>query len=114
MMKMTSTDVSFNRLVRYNSISRVKPEQLTIGEKYLLQKLERVQTRYGTSVVATIFVQETGSMILYLPRRFDQQLSNAAITEINNTGPYELEYLGPCSWDNGWRSHNYRLVYANK
>lgn len=83
-----------NNLVSSDLPEQIQVRELTDTEGYKIEKLRRVQTKYGRSLVATVLVGDQ-KRSTFLPKRYDVQLSEADIEEINSSQKYRIVCLNP-------------------
>jgi hypothetical protein len=72
-------------------------DNLQVEVKNLIFRAERVNTRYGPSIVLTLRAPESRRYKVYLPRRYCALVTDDVITAINqNHAVLYLVYMGTC------------------
>ena len=75
----------------------VRISSLDIGERYPILHVERLETKYGTSVRLTIRESTDNIIKVFLSRRYSMVFSEDDITAIiDKTLLYHLTYKGKC------------------
>lgn len=80
-------------------VERRKLSALTVGKIYLIKKIIFVTTRYGKSIVVTLY-DRTHDVTFesFLPKRVAETMTNEAVESMNNSSDrYTLTYLGQSS-----------------
>ena len=91
---LTEINNMINKDVEF--VERRKFTTLTIGKIYLIKKIIFVTTRYGKSIVVTLY-DRTDDVIFesFLPKRVVESMTNEAVESMNNSSDrYTLTYLG--------------------
>lgn len=85
---MINKDVEF--------IERRKLSALTVGEPYMLKKISLITTRYGKSIVVTLYDRTHDvTFETFLPKRVTETLSEDIVESMGKlSDKYTLTYLG--------------------
>ena len=93
---MNNLRTVLNDINRYSAAFSTSVGNLTINEKYKVERLEKVTTKYGPSVIA--YISKGGDTLwkLYLPKKFVNSFDAEFITNFNKheVGELYLTYKG--------------------
>lgn len=80
-------------------MERRKISSLDVGKIYVIKKILFVPTRFGKSIIATLFdSSDNVTFQAFLPKRVVEMLSEDTIKMMNNSdGKYTITYLGQSS-----------------
>lgn len=67
---MNQLRTQLNDINRYSAAVNISIGKLTINEKYKVERLEKVTTKYGPSVIAFLTKGDDVLYKVYLPRKF--------------------------------------------
>lgn len=73
-------------LEKYEGPQKVSCKDLTAYKGYPITSMKRVDTKYGSSIVAEIIMPGGEAAITFLPQRFAAQLTNQQIERFNKGG----------------------------
>jgi hypothetical protein len=86
-----------------SSCQTVEVSSLTKDKPYLIEHVERVQTRYGEAILLTLRESPVSFVKLFLPKRYGVQFSEANITSINERSvSLSIKYMGTCPDSNSY------------
>lgn len=92
---LTEINNLINRDVEF--VKARKFSTLTVGKIYLIKKINIVPTRYGKSVVVTLYDRTHDSTFhSFLPKHVVETLTDEVVQSMNNDR-YTLTYLGKSS-----------------
>jgi hypothetical protein len=78
---------SSSQTVKFSSLPKNKP--------YLNEHIEKVQTRYGETILLTLRESALSRVKIFLPKRYGVQFTEANITSINEKSVLlSLKYMG--------------------
>ena len=87
----------FESVTCASSASIVKIDSLKTNHGYLITHVEKVGTRFGPSVLATINESEQAAVKVFIPKRYSSVFRDTEIDEINNSKiRLFLIYKGKC------------------
>jgi hypothetical protein len=66
-----------------SSCQTVKISSLTKDKPYLIEHVERIQTRYGEAILLTLRESPASFVKIFLPKRYGVQFSEDNISSIN-------------------------------
>lgn len=96
LQKKMSLTSKLSQLEHAPRLPRVSTKELICEGGYLIGDVRRVETRYGTSIVVEInFSPEKPQAIVYLPPRFNAELTDDDLQEIKN-GNFKIKCTGVC------------------
>jgi hypothetical protein len=86
-----------------SSCQTVKDSSLTVDKTYLIEHVERVQTRYGEAILLTLRESQRSYLKIFLPKLYGVLFSEANITSINERSiSPSLKYMGTCPDSNSY------------
>ena len=85
-------DIDFLQDINATFLERRKINELGVGETYVVEHLERITTKYGPSLLATLD-DEGDRFKVFLPKRFNNKFTDKRIKYVNKN-TLHLEYLG--------------------
>jgi len=82
----------------FNYLERKKISSLKINEAYLIRKLVPMVTRFGKTILATLY-DKTDDVVFetFLPKRIAEIITENNINIMNSSHKYTLTYLGQSS-----------------
>lgn len=92
--------------VVFNPIRRIRAADLTIGQKYPIRRLDRVDSKFGEAILASIMFEDEHCQI-YLPQYFTRRYSDDQLYNMS-CDLYDLIYEGPLG-----RSHKFQIRERN-
>ena len=88
-----------NAVNSFKYLERKKVEELETGKSYLIEQVERITTKYGDAITATLrgpvqdAPQSSPQFKVFLPKRFLTRLSDEHMELMNEGGIY-LKFIG--------------------
>ena len=86
-------DFDFLQDINTTFLERRKINELGVGETYVMEHLERITTKYGPSLLATLNDDEGDRFKVFLPKRFNIKFTDKPIKYVNKN-TLHLKYLG--------------------
>ena len=86
-------DIDFLQDINTTFLERRKINELGVGETYVMEHLERITTKYGPSLLATLNDDEGDRFKVFLPKRFNIKFTDKRIKYVNKN-TLHLKYLG--------------------
>ena len=83
----------FEEINTSDFIGRKAINELEIKKCYLVDKLERISTKFGFRILATLYIDENKYGV-FLPNRFDEKISDEWIRYWNENGNLGFTFLG--------------------